>query len=269
MTKVKIRDLVFGYDEQNLIVDGLLLFYETPDVLCVLGVNGAGKSTLLQCLTGGLKPASGSISINGAALGSYSTRTLARLIVYIPQTHVLSFGFSVLDVVTMGRTSRMDYIATPGPTDVHVAQEQLAYLGISHLCDKPYTEVSGGERQLVMIAAALAQEPELLVLDEPTAHLDFGNQYRFLRLVQRLRERGVGVLMTTHVPDHALLLGCTTAVMRDGRIEAMGPACDVVTAERMAELYGIDVCLGQVGDRRLCIPGAIGDSDGYDDSSNK
>lgn len=180
MTKAKIRDLVFGYDEQNLIVDGLSLFYETPDVLCVLGANGAGKSTLLQCLTGGLKPASGSISINGAALGSYSARTLARLIVYIPQTHVLSFGFSVLDVVTMGRTSRMDYIATPGPTDVHVAQEQLAYLGISHLCGKPYTEISGGERQLVMIAAALVQEPELLVLDEPTAHLDFGNQYRFL-----------------------------------------------------------------------------------------
>lgn len=257
--RLAIRDLRFGYGGDRAILDGATLDYASPDVLCILGANGAGKSTLLQCVMGELHPQGGSIELDGRPVASYAPAQLAHHLAYIPQTHVPSFSYSVIDVVTMGRTSRIGYFAAPGKEDVAFAHEQLAYLGIDHLADRPYTEVSGGERQLVMIAAALAQQPEALLLDEPTAHLDFGNQFRFVQLVERLRSRGMGVVMTTHFPDHALLLGCATAILKDGRIVAYGQADEVVTDENLRSIYGIEVNVTQVGRRPVCIPGSLDD----------
>lgn len=177
---------------------------------------------------------------------------MATKIAYLPQTHVPFFPFSVLDVVVMGRISRMGYLANPDAEEKRTAMAKLAFLNVAHLYDKPYTDISGGERQLVLLAAALVQEPEVLVLDEPTAHLDFGNQFRFLRLVRSLRDQGIGIIMTTHFPDHALDVGGTTAVLRKGRLAAWGPSDDVIDGELLSTVYGLDVEVGRLGGRKFC-----------------
>ncbi|QOS67447.1 ABC transporter ATP-binding protein [Eggerthella guodeyinii] len=256
--RLDIDNLKFSYDGGGRsVIDGLSLTYESPEALCILGSNGTGKSTLLQCVIGAFKPTGGEVRIDGRPVGSYAMRDLARLVAYIPQTHVPAFEYPVIDVVTMGRTSIIGRFSTPGAADEACALEKLDFLGIAHLRDKPYTQISGGERQLVMIASALAQEPDVLVLDEPTAHLDFGNQYRFVKLVEQLCAQGMGVIMTTHFPDHALELGGTTAVMGEGRITCAGPAREVITPDSMGALYGIEVNVERIGGRSICIPGPL------------
>ena len=211
-----------------------------------------GKSTLLRCIVGELRGSLGEILIDGVPVKNYGARALATKIAYLPQTHVPFFPFSVLDVVVMGRISRMGYLANPGAEEERTAMEKLAFLNVAHLYDKPYTDISGGERQLVLLAAALVQEPEVLVLDEPTAHLDFGNQFRFLRLVRSLRDQGIGIIMTTHFPDHALDVGGTTAVLQKGRLAAWGPSDDVIDGELLSTVYGLDVEVGRLGGRKFC-----------------
>lgn len=256
--RLDVDEVSFSYGPGlRTVLDGVSFSYESPEVLCILGGNGQGKSTLLQCIVGAFRIAGGSVRIDGVAVGDWKPRDLARKIAYIPQGHVPSFGYPVLDVVAMGRTSRMGRFASPGERDRACALEQLAYLGIAHLAKTPYTAISGGERQLVMIAAALAQDPELLLLDEPTAHLDFGNQYKFIELVERLRARGMGVIMTTHFPDHALMLHGTCAIMAGGKVASMGPAQRIITDESMARLYGIEVHVRRVGGRAVCVPGPL------------
>ena len=253
-----VENLTFAYSNRN-ILEHCSLSYATPDVMCILGHNGTGKSTLLQCLIGAFKPQEGSVRIDGRSVEDYTPRELAAKIAYIPQTSVPTFSFPCIDVVTMGRTAHMGYLANPGAEEVEKAYEALEYLNITYLADQPYTDISGGERQLVMIASALCQDPELMILDEPTAHLDFGNQYKFIQLVERLRDRGMGVLMTTHFPDHALALDGTTAILSHGSVQAIGAARDIITDESMSALYNIPVAVCDVGDRRICIAGGLHD----------
>ncbi|WP_225749142.1 ABC transporter ATP-binding protein [Paraeggerthella sp. Marseille-Q4926] len=257
VVRIDIDNLRFSYGRGRPVIDGLSLTYESPDVLCILGSNGAGKSTLLQCVVGALEPAGGTVRIDGRPVGSYAPRDLARRMAYIPQAHAPTFEYPVVDVVAMGRTSAIGRFSSPGAADEAAALEKLDFLGIAHLSAEPYTRISGGERQLVMIASALAQEPEALVLDEPTAHLDFGNQHRFLKLVEQLRAQGMGVIMTTHFPDHALSLGGSTAIMDGGVVSHAGPAHEVVTSASMRALYGIEASIESVGGRRVCIPGPV------------
>ncbi|MCH4184296.1 MAG: ABC transporter ATP-binding protein [Eggerthellaceae bacterium] len=255
--KLTVDNITFGYNETTPVLKGVSFTYETPDVLCILGANGTGKSTLLRCIVGELNAQCGCASVDGKAIKDYSAKSFACKVAYIPQTHTPTFAYSAIDIVAMGRTAHMGYFASPSEDDIAHAQEQLEYLGIGHLRDQPYTEVSGGEQQLIIIAAALAQDPELLILDEPTAHLDFGNQYKFIQLVERLREKGIGVLMTTHFPDHALALGGTTAILSDGIIQHIGPAAKIVTSESMSKLYDIEAHVLPIGDRRICLPGKV------------
>lgn len=253
--ELQVRGVTFGYDTNKNVLENVSLSYRSPETLCVLGANGAGKSTLLKNIVGECVPQRGDVLVDGHPVQEYSARQLARKIAYIPQDHAPMFPFSVLDVVLMGGTARLGYFATPGRGDEASALEKLDFLKIGHLSSEPYTEISGGERQLVMIAAALNQEPDVLILDEPTSHLDFGNQHRFLELVMRLRDQEKGVIMTTHFPDHALELGGTTVVMKHSGILATGLASEVVTPTMMSDLYDIDVQVLEVGGRRLCVPG--------------
>ncbi|WP_349944205.1 ABC transporter ATP-binding protein [Lacrimispora sp. BS-2] len=255
--KLEIQNLTFSYDGEKNVFEDVSLSYQSPEIFCLLGANGTGKSTLLKNIIGEYKPKEGRILIDGKLLKNYSARKLAQKIAYIPQTHVPAFPFSVMDVVLMGRTSRIGYFSTPGKAEEGSAMKRLEFLNIGHLRDKPYTDISGGERQLVLIAAALNQEPEVLILDEPTSHLDFGNQYRFIHLIGKLQKEGMGVIMTTHFPDHALELKGKTSIMKDRGIVKTGPAADVVTSRNMKELYQIEVNVKTFGKRSICIPGRI------------
>ncbi|MBR5381380.1 MAG: ABC transporter ATP-binding protein [Oscillospiraceae bacterium] len=254
--KLEVRDLVFGYDETRRILDGVSFTLEGSGIFCILGQNGTGKSTLLKCLVGEEK-AEGSIRMDGRELSSYTARERARKIAYLPQTHVPSFPFRTLDVVMMGRSAHMRYFASPGSEEEREAMKNLEFLGIAHLKDKPYTDISGGERQLVLLAAALTQDPELLILDEPTSHLDFGNSHRFLELVSKLHGGGMAVLMTTHFPDHALYLNASTLVLKGGCLWLHDKASAVVREDTMTELYKLPVHISRMGGRQFCIAGEL------------
>jgi iron complex transport system ATP-binding protein len=162
----------------------------------------------------------------------------------------------VRDVVLMGRASRLKPFASPGRADHAAAEAALAALGIAHLAERVYTEVSGGERQLALIARALAGEPRLLVMDEPTASLDFGNQARVLGQIRRLAERGLGVILSTHDPGHAFLCADRVALLRDGRLAGLGPPSDTITPESLERLYGVEVAVVPVPGhgRSVCTP---------------
>lgn len=255
--ELEARGLAFSYDGARDIFKDVSFSFRPPGAVCILGPNGTGKSTLLKCLTGELKPRQGEVLIDGENVRRQSPGRLAKKIAYIAQSHSPAFPYPVIDVVMMGRTSRMGWLSGPGRAERELAMKNLEYLKIGHLRDKAYTDISGGERQLVMLAAALTQEPETLILDEPTAHLDFGNQYRFIQLAARLRDRGMGVIMTTHFPEHALELGGRTILLREAGIAADGPAAEVVTEENMERLYGIEVHVKKVGSRSICVPGPI------------
>ena len=225
-------------------------------IYCILGKSGTGKSTLLKCIVGE-HGGTGRVLLDGKDRAAYGQRELARKIAYIPQNHTPTFPFRVLDVVMMGRTAHMRYFGPPGAREEELAHEHLRFLGIDHLCEQPYTNISGGEQQLVLLAAALTQSPAFLILDEPTAHLDFGNAHRFLDLVLRLHAQGVGILMTTHFPDHALYLRAQTLVLKDKTLWKHGAAEDVIDEAGMTELYELPVHIGNIGTRTVCVGGDI------------
>jgi iron complex transport system ATP-binding protein len=179
---------------------------------------------------------------------------------YVPQAQLGVFPFTVAEVVLMGRTAHVGPFSTPTRRDRELAEEMLALLGIGHLAARSYTEISGGERQLTLIARALAQQPAILVMDEPTASLDFGNQVRVLGEVERLAARGIAVMLSTHDPDHAFLCAHRVALLHEGRLARLGPPDEVVTRDSLRAVYGVEVAVLEMtrpdGRRsRVCVPG--------------
>lgn len=226
-------------------------------VACLLGPNGSGKTTLLRTLLGLLPPLAGSVSLDGRALDAWPAAERARRIAYVPQASESYFEFTALEMVEMGRAAHRRTFEPPRGADRSVALRSLARLGIDHLAGVPMQRLSGGERQLVLVARALATEAAFLLLDEPTAHLDFGNQARVLEELARLAAAGHGVLFSTHAPDHAFAVGHEAWLMRDGRILAAGPVEEAMTAQRLSELYGRPVHLVEAvaagRPRRICV----------------
>ncbi|MFD6321188.1 ABC transporter ATP-binding protein [Methylorubrum thiocyanatum] len=253
---LEARDLAFGYGARA-VGSGVSLTVGEGEALCLLGPNGGGKTTLFKTLLGLLRPLAGRVLLDGRDLSERPRREIAKRIAYVPQAHAAFFPFSVRDVVLMGRASRLSAFASPGPADRAAAERALATLGIGHLADRIYTEISGGERQLALIARALAGEPRLLVMDEPTASLDFGNQARVLTQVRRLSEAGIAVVLSTHDPGHAFLCADRVALLHGGRLAGLGPPAETVTPETLRRLYGVEVAVvplpGQ-GGRAVCTP---------------
>ena len=204
MKTFELNQVTCGYKNKP-VLENLSFSVKGGESLCLLGPNGVGKTTLFRSMLGFLKPLAGTIMLDGQDIASWSSRMLAQKIGYVPQNHTPPFAYPVLDVVTIGRLSRISPVASPSAHDVDVAMASLERLGVAHLADKLYTQISGGERQMVLIARALAQEPEMLVMDEPTASLDYGNQVKVLRQISRLAREGMSIIMTTHFPDHAFL----------------------------------------------------------------
>jgi iron complex transport system ATP-binding protein len=240
VTKLEARGLSFGYGGDP-VGAGVDLDLAGGEVVCLLGPNGGGKTTLFRTLLGILPPIAGEVRVADRPLAHWSRRERARLLGWVPQAHAGLFAFTVEDVVLMGRTARRGRFAAPSRRDHDVARSALERLGIGRLAARVYTQVSGGERQLTLVARALAQEAGVLILDEPTASLDFGNQLRVLAEVRRLRDDGIGILMSTHQPEHALEVADRIALLEAGRIVAQGPPRETATPERLARLYAADL----------------------------
>jgi iron complex transport system ATP-binding protein len=242
---IKVSNATFAYDKADIFRD-INLEINEGEVFCLFGPNGCGKSTLIQCILGILSLKSGSITLRGQDVRNMKPQMVAREAAYIPQVHDKPFPFKVIDVVIMGRTAYTGMFSLPGSDDRKVAEEALERVGISHFRDRPYTQLSGGETQLVLVARALAQQTPALIMDEPTAHLDFRNELGFLETVVKLvKSTGITVVMATHSPNHALYFeGCKAnariALMNAQRIAFQGKPSLVLTVENMASTFNID-----------------------------
>jgi iron complex transport system ATP-binding protein len=234
------HDLTIGYPD-HVVGRGLDVALSTGEVLALLGPNGGGKTTLLKTLLGLLAPQAGEVRLDGRPLPHYSSRERARQIAYVPQSHFTTFAFTVEAVVLMGRTAHSALFARPSAADRAVAAQALERFGIAHLSERPYTMISGGERQLALLARALAQEPQFIVLDEPTASLDFGNQGRVMREIQALKASGHGVLFTTHDPNHAMRAADRVYLLRQGERIAEGASGAILDRAQLEALYGAPV----------------------------
>ena len=250
----EVRNISFDYDGDE-IFSNISFSIEKGDVLCILGPNGTGKTTLIKCLNGLHEVNSGEILINGENIKKLSFKQISKHIGYIPQTHVPSFPFKVFDVVLMGRAPYLNLTDSPKKEDKKIALDALKILGIEDLKEKEYTNLSGGERQLVFLARVLCQKPEILILDEPTSHLDFGNQIRLLEIIDNLAKTGLSIIMSSHFPDHAFLSSTKVAIMKNKRFIDFGVPDDVVTEKNLKKAYSIDVKLIELDDKRkVCVP---------------
>ncbi|MDI6604371.1 MAG: ABC transporter ATP-binding protein [Thermoanaerobacteraceae bacterium] len=256
--KLEIKNVSCGYGTKIVLKD-FSIKVSSGEILCLLGPNGVGKTTLFKTILRFLKLHSGEIQLNGEDIKYWSRKKLAKTIGYVPQAHTPPFPFSVLDVVVMGRTAHLGVFSSPSKEDLTIAEKALETLGVSFLKDRIYTEISGGERQMVLIARALTQQPDILVMDEPTANLDFGNQVRVLEQIKKLAKKGMGVIMTTHFPDHAFLCSTKVALMQRNNVFTLGYADDVITEENLRIAYGVNVkitCLKGVDGEiiKACVP---------------
>jgi iron complex transport system ATP-binding protein len=247
------RSLGYGYPGRA-VGRGLDLQLAAGEVLCVLGPNGGGKTTLFRTLLGLLAAQEGEVSLEGQRLGTLARSDVARRVGYVPQGHVAQFAFTVHDVVLMGRTAHIGLFAAPGAADRAAADRAIDALGIGELAGRIVTELSGGERQLAMLARALAQGARVLVLDEPTASLDFGNQVRVLREIRRLAAEGYAVVFSTHDPSQAFLAASRVLLLARGGALRQGAPHEVITADNLRQVYGVEVRVAPLDGTSVCLP---------------
>lgn len=244
--RIEAIDLAFGYPERT-VGRGAKLKVDPGEVLCLLGPNGCGKTTLFRTMLGLLPLQGGRVLLGGDALIDLPRDEIARRIAYVPQAQGSVFPYTALDIVLMGRITHRGVFAGPSQEDRRIAVQALGELGIGSLASRDVTRLSGGQRQLVIVARAIAQGAPLIVMDEPTASLDFGNQVMVLGEIRRLAKRGTGIVLSTHDPDHAFAVADRVAVMKDGAIVGEGAPKDVLTPQLMRSVYGVDVTIEQLG----------------------
>ena len=246
------RDLNYYYGPHHALKD---IDFEVEDACfcALLGRNGSGKTTLLHCMNGILKPSSGSLVLDGVDMTRAPAREIARHVSMVPQERTEMFPFDVLDVVVMGRTPFLKMYESPSELDYAMAKKALAMLGAQKLAPRNFNRISGGERQLALVARALVQDPSTLLLDEPTNHLDFKNQYRLL-----CRERKTRVVTSMHDPNMATLFADRFVLLKYGRIVAQGPAQEIMNEANLSDLYETELKKIDIGtDRHVFLPASV------------
>jgi iron complex transport system ATP-binding protein len=233
------QHLRFGYSPDQTVLHDVSLRLNTGEILYILGKNGGGKTTLLSCLAGLIRPISGEIKLNQEPLEQYASAARAKKIGMIPQMHTPVFAYTVSEMVTMGRAPHLHWLESPSIADRAIVDEAMEQVGIFELRDRPYTKISGGERQLVLIARGLAQKCEILLMDEPTAHLDLSNQHRVLEIVQQLSQQGLSFIISSHSPNDALTYADKVLLLSDGWVTDYGTPETMLTEPLLSSVYGI------------------------------
>jgi iron complex transport system ATP-binding protein len=243
----------YGKTEPNVLVDVSLEIADRA-VTAILGPNGSGKTTLLHLLLGLLSPQVGRILLEGKPYGDYSRREMSRLVGLVPQSEQVTFDLSVSEYVLLGRAPHLDLLELPKSQDRQAALRALETIGLHALHERPVPSLSGGERQLATIARSLAQEPHILLLDEPTSHLDLKNTRRILQTMRQLGDKGQAIVFTTHDPNAAAAIADHVVLLRGGRVLAAGSTHAVLTPEYLTCTYDVEVNVVQVGGRPMVVP---------------
>jgi iron complex transport system ATP-binding protein len=254
---IEFSNLTFSYGAQP-VLQGVTMSADYGELVALLGPNGAGKSTMMRCLLGFLRDYGGEIKIDGQEIRKLSRPALAKKVAYIPQAAPVVFNYTVLDTVLMGATGSLGLLSSPGAELKDKALELLKSLGAEHLANRGTGELSGGERQLVLLARALIQDAKILVMDEPTANLDYGNQNRVMQQVTSLARRGYLVLYSTHDPNQTLLYATRAITLSGGKLLSDGDPKSTLTESVLETLYNIPVTRQTIsvpsGDVEICLP---------------
>ena len=255
---IEVKNLSFSYGDRPVLHD-ISFSVGNGEFLSILGPNGVGKSTLFRCVLGLLSGYTGSVSVDGTDARTFSIREAAKHIAYIPQSSHSIFNYSVFDIVLMGRTSGLSTFRSPGKKDKELCQWAMEKVGITRLQDRCFHRLSGGEQQLVLIARALVQKAPVLMLDEPTANLDFGNQLLVLEQARSLAREGYTVIQTTHHPEQSYMYSDRILAIQKGRVLTEGKPKEVLTEQTIRALYGVDVEIVSLyhDSARICIPAHI------------
>jgi len=253
-----VKNIRYWYRSERIILEDISFELAEREILCLLGPNGTGKTTLLRCILSLHSPKNGEIELHGKPIRSIPPAKRAAMMAYVPQATTVAFPYTALEIVLMGRVSHIGLGGRAGKTDRQLAVEAMERLGIIDLAENRFDEMSGGEKQMTLVARALAQQAQILIMDEPTANLDYHNQVKMLQVVRSLSEQGIAILMTSHYPDHAFL-ACTKAVlMCDGLIMAQGAPEEVVTTENLTRLYSTPVTVTNALvngiETKVCVP---------------
>lgn len=258
MSLLELTEITAAYREGDgstqrttAVLHGVSLSLEAGEVVAILGPNGAGKTTLLNVALGWHTPDSGTVALNGLPLAEVPATARGRLLSLVPQQDHIPFEYSILEYVLLGRAPYVGRLARPSEADTKAAMDAIGQAGLRGRERDSVLATSAGERELVLLARSLAQDPELLLLDEPSAHLDLANKRRVAGLIRDEAAGGRGVLVTVHEPEFAVAVADSVVLMREGRIVAAGSPEDVLTAELLTTTYGVRVDVAQAGGRSV------------------
>lgn len=254
---IKIQDLTFAYEKEK-VLNHINFEAQEGQLVAVLGKNGAGKSTLFKCILGFLRKYSGTVMLNDRNVLEMTRKEIAKAAAYIPQSETPVYNYTVFDTVLMGTAGSLSPLAVPGEEQIRDTEEAIRSMGIETLSDRGINDLSGGERQLALLARAIAQKARLLIMDEPTANLDYGNQHLVMRRIREMVQNGYTVLLSTHNPEHALQYATHVLAIKDRKVEAYGNADRVITEKLIEDLYGMKVKIAEINidgkNIRSCIP---------------
>ena len=256
--KLAVQDLAFSYDGEKALWSDVNFEVKPGEIFSIMGANGCGKSTLIRCLIGFLKPLRGRVRLmedNGSCYDPFKDpQEFLKRIGYVPQMQNTVYAFSVRDYVVMGRAPHMGLFQKPGKYDFEITDTVLQEMNIYELKDRSFNTLSGGQQRQAVIARAIVQEPGIVIMDEPVNHLDYGNQYRVIEMIQKLSEKGIAVILTTHAPDHVLYFNKTVGVMMNGGF-TVGPAEQIINEALLMQLYNMHVRIMELPElqRKICV----------------